>query len=965
MKKKNFILLCTLCTALLFSCNKEIETEIVDENPEGVVVPEGYTLMEFTAVCEETKTALDGSGNTVWSEGDQIKIICSDYASNATLTAGAGSTTGTFAGMVPNGKTALYAVYPASAYASVDGSTVNVTVPASQSDGSFGAGNIAVAKVEADHSMSFKNVTSLFSFTLAAGSNVTKVEISSVGNVGYLAGVVPVDCSEEETPPTPGVPSSGTATSISMATNVAGTYYMPIVSGSSHSKGLLLRFYKTEKNAYVQTGVYYLNRSIDIVNNNIYGFGTLETAGNYYVSPDGSGDKSGMNSENPMSFAQFKKKVTFTDNVQAVVGAKKAAVNGSTFHFSNDEYSFDSQLVIDMGSDVEFSIMGTVSDQDRTTFTCVASNKQGMIQVNSNTVNINNIKITGNSGNSNRAAIRVNASNATLNLSNCVFDKNATGGQGGAIWINKGVLNITDCAFTDNIAGTYGGAIYIDSSSNSTVEVNIDGGVFKGNHSGTCGGAICSKTGGTNVPTSVSLTISDSTFGGTEEGDANYSSDFGGAIGLNTRNTTFTCSGTSFYGNYISYSGDDKDGGAYGGAIALQKDQNDLKAKIDNCIFTGNYCSYGAPALSYQSSTGSGNGDGSGYLRVTNTSFTNNVNNYSGSSNTIAAHGGAVRLGHDATPSYFYDCTFQGNRTNTASTKVVSAYGGAVTYYADGMSYFDQCHFENNCAVRGGAISSVGCTVSGLYLNGCSFSGNWISYSYGTTMYIEKTKKICINNCSIADDTYSQKDQNDAGCWLYLDGATSEVNISEAKMEECVISNCSFIGYGRKSEANTSSKDFEIVYVGGGKTDKHYYLINNLIVTKDSSKYSWWSNKNVGGNSQTFAYNNIYTRGDGNNTNNKSSSLVQDYTQIGSPSWDSTNHVWTWSGTIDGSFTNITATEFATNLNTASSSFKAWLEDIDPVATAGGATAINKLNLDALGNPRGNGSWRPGAYQGN
>ncbi len=699
MKKKNFILLCTLCTALLFSCNKEIETEIVDENPEDVVVPEGYTLMEFTAVCEETKTALD-SDDTVWSEGDQIKIICSDYASNATLTAGAGTKTGTFAGMVPSGQTALYAVYPASAYDSVDGSTVKVTVPSDLTGSNthpFGAGNIAVAKVEADHSMSFKNVTSLFSFTLAAGSNVTKVEISSVGDVGYLAGVVPVDCSEEETPPTPGVPLSGKATSISMATNRAGTYYMPIVSGSSHSKGLLLRFYKTEKNAYVQTGVYYLNRSIDIVNNNIYGFGTLETAGNYYVSPDGSGDKSGMNSENPMSFAQFKKKVTFTDNDEAVIGSKRAAVNGSTFHFSNDAYSIDSQLVIDMGSDVEFSIMGTVSDQDRTTFTCVASNKQGMIQVNSNTVNINNIKITGNSGNNNRAAIRVNAVNATLNLSNCVFENNLTADKGGAVWINQGKLNITDCEFTNNSA-QYGAAILI-SNANSNSAINVTRGIFKGNHS-NYGGAIYVIGDGSGTP---SLTLTSCTFGGANSGEPNYAAYNGGAISINKG--TVKIIGSSFIGNYVSSRNADEtvDGG---GAIYIagSSDHPSILEQLSGSSFEANYANrFGGAIRLYGKAT----------AKIYNTCIKGNH----------SANGGAIYTHKNKTtgvyPTLWLDrCDFDGNYISTN-------YGTTIT--VDAAEEF----IMNNCAINDNTYNTAGTNET---------KSSWIT--------IDNIQKACFSNCS-------------------------------------------------------------------------------------------------------------------------------------------------------------------------------------------------------------------------
>ena len=307
MKKLINVFLCTLCTVAFFSCEKEIQTPA---SPEEQIVPEGYELLTFTAVNEQivSRTSLS-DGHTYWSEGDAIKVICSDgTAANASLTAGAGTATGTFAGMVPAGKTPLYAVYPAAAYASLDGSTVNVTVAAEQA-GTFAAGNIAVAKINAEsHSMSFKNVNSLLVFQLKAGSEVTKVEVTSVDGTA-LAGTVPVDCSGEN--PVPGTPAS-TASTVSMTTNGAGTYYLSIVEPeANHAKGLTMTYY-TGSGPYSKTGEYYLNKDLPIVANNMYQFGEVETDGNYYVTIAGAGNHSGMNWANAFSKEEMWKRLTLT-----------------------------------------------------------------------------------------------------------------------------------------------------------------------------------------------------------------------------------------------------------------------------------------------------------------------------------------------------------------------------------------------------------------------------------------------------------------------------------------------------------------------------------------------------------------------------------------------------------------------------------------------------------------------------
>ena len=296
MKKFYVILLLSLFATAFYSCNKELEAdENTDQTLQEEVIPEGYKKMNFTAVCEDTKTTLNGS-NTVWSEGDQIKVVLNDGTTvDAPLTAGAGTTSGTFAGLVPNGKTALYAVYPASAYASIDGSTVNVTVPAEQ-PGTFAAGNIAVAKVAADHSMSFKNMNSFLVFQLKDGSEVTKVEVTSVDG-SALVGTIPVDCSGDN--PAADAPASPAST-VSMTTNGAGTYYMSIASGATHTKGLTMTYY-TGSGPYTETGVYYLNKNLTIEVNQMYTLGEVETDKNYYVTVAGAGSKNGMNWANAFS----------------------------------------------------------------------------------------------------------------------------------------------------------------------------------------------------------------------------------------------------------------------------------------------------------------------------------------------------------------------------------------------------------------------------------------------------------------------------------------------------------------------------------------------------------------------------------------------------------------------------------------------------------------------------------------
>ena len=572
-------------------------------------------------------------------------------------------------------------------------------------------------------------------------------------------------------------------------------------------------------------------------------------------------------------------------------------------------------------------------------------------------------------------------SDGTFSFTKCLFKGNYTANSGGVAYIEKtGNYSFSGCEFQGNYAANkdkYGGAVY----SVSTNPVVFENCSFSGNHTEKgYGGALAlkaesqltikggsftknyAKSGGAIlVKSNGSLVIEKDEFQGTVF-DGNYTvsdGSNGGAIRTESKNGTFSCTSASFINNEIKYDGENA---ALGGAISISDGQNGVHADIVDCTFTGNKTvGGGGVALSYQSSTGDSNGDGTGYMRVSNCSFTNNVNSYEGTNNdNYARHGGAVRLGHDATPSYFDKCTFIGNGTLTADAEVKSAYGGAITYYADGMSYINNCHFEGNFATRGGAISSWGCTASGLYINGCSFSGNWTSYKYGTTIFVSRTQKFCMNNCSINDDTYNLSSSDDGACWVYLDGdiAANDKSFSNSgtkHLEECVISNCTMIGSARQSsELTPLTNDQELFYLLDLKDGATAYLINNAIVADATGHYSWWFSR-----ANTNGYNNVSKQA-GNNSVSSCTYTVSNDTSgkvksdFGSLAWDSTNKVWGWNGTLNGGYTAISASDFDAALAAGSADFKAWLE-----------TTLGVIHKDQLGTDRGSTAWWPGAYQAN
>ena len=320
---------CAICAFSLFACAKEIETPVDPaENPST----SGMVKITLTALSEQTKTTID-AGVTKWAAEDKIKVICDDgpVSEPFEIVDGIGETSGSFSGFIPAGKTALHTVYPAASFSAVSSTTVKVVIPAAQ-NGVFGAGNVAVANVAADHSMAFKNVNAFISFTVPA--DVAKVVISSVDG-SPLAGTLSVDCSG--TYPAATTTYESTASAITAAIDgLGGTYYVSALPGQAHAKGLLFDYYDALDN---KTGSYYLNKNITTVANQNIQMGDVETNGNYYVTVSGAGNQNGMSWDNALSAAKMWKKLTLAGTDAQTDDAKVAAIDGATFHLGHGTYN--------------------------------------------------------------------------------------------------------------------------------------------------------------------------------------------------------------------------------------------------------------------------------------------------------------------------------------------------------------------------------------------------------------------------------------------------------------------------------------------------------------------------------------------------------------------------------------------------------------------------------------------------
>ena len=307
--------------------------------------------------------------------------------------------------------------------------------------------------------------------------------------------------------------------------------------------------------------------------------------------------------------------------------------------------------------------------------------------------------------------------NATINIADCVFKSNSSTvsgsdkkAVGGAIFAAAGVMNISGTTFDSNSSQHLGGAIYADRNA----EINISGNcTFKSNTASDRGGAIYVSGSSTKVSVTASAFTS------------NKGTNYGGAIYMNS-SSCINASGCTFTSNTSKY----------GGAIA-----NEISSLIvDECTFTQNsvgmqggaICTYDAGLASPYTEISSGikaytyvynstfdtnkssnqgaaiKGQGSGYIAVVNSSFTNNVctngggvlrlRNGSGegvklwyinntSNNPKASDKNQYSISNQSSTSYCYNSIIL-NETVPGGTVVKEFYNtvvGTALYTADGI----------------------------------------------------------------------------------------------------------------------------------------------------------------------------------------------------------------------------------------------------------------------------------------
>lgn len=554
----------------------------------------------------------------------------------------------------------------------------------------------------------------------------------------------------------------------------------------------------------------------------------------------------------------------------------------------------------------------------------------------------------------------------------------ATTKSGGAVACDAGTLHFNGCTFTGNTASSdRGGAIFISEGLNATDPQSAvyigeknqagSGGTFTGNKA-VNGGAIAIQRGS-------ELEIYNAEFA------SNNATSHGGVICLTQYSPVVKLGGNNFHDNSAN---------SVGGVIAVKgsgtvSDVNEPKVYVeDGNIFKDNTAPNGGGAIRLRDEpVKATSGDTAGnetkaclYVSGTNT-FTSNhsTSGYGGcldlrtsgvveiegatfygnytENDAESAKGGAINLSDSGLGTGDFSiskCIFESNYTNGSSKAAV---GGAINVGGNSTNWamkakIDKCLFKDNHAKQGGAISLQDLSAS-TWINDCTFTGNYIKATYGTTINSGAHSSVCLNNCSFANDTYGINCTTaQQATWVNLKGAS-----------KLVVANSTMIGVNKITASATEAFNTNPNLLRYDATLATSFLVNNIIAPADArgNAIDAQSNTVTAMNNKRGA---VLNGGNYTGSGTESDGYLGTSSYFGGLAWQGsaspaswTNRYWKWNGTLSGGNNTDKATlaDVKSAIQTADADFYAWLNSIDA------------LDKDCRGKARGTTTW-PGAYDG-
>ena len=906
---KSFVKFTTLAIAFaVAACTGVQEWDNTPYTPEPVIPePEEPGVVEFKATVA-TKTSLDEeSGNVSWVIGDEVKFVWEGgSAVSAAKTSGQETT---FKVKIAEGVEQVYAVYPATIPTTFEAGKLTLEFAKELEGTSYADADVSVSRSvmtegQWNTTLTFKKAASYVKVGVV-DEDVTSLKLNAPN--ALLAGKLPVTIGEDGEIVC-GTPTE-TSSSINMTVPSPGVYWLPVLPDANISGGVSVTLYKGEAAIdplTIETELTSLARG------EMLAFSQPEVfTGKYYVSPGGSGSKTGLSVLNPMSVDSFKELITDASKI--------SEFNGKTFSFSANTFSFgDDYLTFDFPEYegvVEIILEGVKSDNAQTTFNgrsnTSESNKAGVLWPRHNVaLTVRNVKFAKTDGKSNASAIRVNSGAVSVTLENCAFEGNKTAGSGAAMVVYSATaITMKGCTFNNNSGD--GNAICIESDG---ATVRMEDCLVKG----TTKNVIWVKKAKT-------FDLIDTEFTG-NTGTVIYSQNVG----------TFTAENCVWKNNYAK---DDS------GTAAFIEGAGEYVFK--NCQFTGNKADWrgGALCVSGGSSTAS--------LKVINSVFDSNCTEASDPTSDTKYYGGsAIQITAPVTVD-MTDCQFLNNYSDLAT---LTQPGGVIFAYDDNaVVRCNNCMFDRNYCFRSksdnspcGAIAVVR-KKAALYFNGCEFKNNatgtyeGTGARYGMLMSMHSAGTIAMNNCYIHDN-YGGRNA-DGLDWIFYDNADASL----------IISNTTIIGDPMR-KVNESSDPVlpsaEGATVKKGvihlRQDADFHFLNNIMCSPTDGNSIYFENAIT---VEGAMYNKTSPV---NNNADWGADTGSGHDYFAKSGYFGALDGYMWNGTMTGTNSNMFAPTADVNaaIQTADSDFYNWLQD------------VGALGVDISGKNRGTTSW-PGCYQAN
>ena len=720
----------------LVSCVEEAAYENSTEQQGPETEAPVYTdYITLVATSDGAKTEVNGT-KVKWTEGDKIKIYFeggSAESREAILSDDRATATFTIPLETPLDEgVRIYAVYPSTAAASLEGENFSVTIPSTQSTVYKNADILAAATMVGEPSLYFQHVAGLVSFTISEGNpkNVSTGIFKDFFKSAAIAGTCPLTFDEK------GKMTVGEAvdTKSEIALNElhAGENYIAIIPGvNMESVGLKLKSgdkfltpVASDKDLLVPTA-------------QITPLGVVDVAMSdaYYIKAGATGkgtswdDAAGVSLISELMSTPLPKS---SDTYQRRAAAWR--LDGQEIRIAQGDYELPGTAYINENGDVEdvFTFQATYL-LTKTTFTI-----DGGYDADGNKSASAKAAFTGNDSHPIMALwLNVNA-----NINNVIF---------------KNGLNSTYGDTAVNGIGQIGGAVDLD----NLCVVTFNNCEFLNNSSTIyTGGALAITQNGTKA------TFNSCLF------DGNKSTKNSGAVFVGNAGATFDkC---TFVRNKTTGNG--------GGAIFFNNDARNNTLTIKNSVFGG------ASADDANSSTAGGaalllsNGK---KVTVSGTTFQNNK---APDVRTAGYHSAVLIAGPSKTDDYnalvpvdFTDCRFVGNAGGAVAMSSCWPTLKADSYKGEFVS-FDNCHFEGNKSSARGAGLWVAGTLP-VFLNACTFKNNTLAGTQGTGSTIamvaasaNTSGMLAMNNCTVSGGKFELNDKKDVSGHVYLRGVSIVAN---------------------------------------------------------------------------------------------------------------------------------------------------------------------------------------------